>query len=65
MPDKKKTSQVNDQAREIIEESRKQNNGRQFILWIAALIIGGALGWMNNPSLNELFNFIATIYSFT
>ena len=63
MVDKKNPSQVNDKAREIIEESRKQSNGKQFILWMAALVIGGALGWMNNPSLNELFNFIATIFT--
>ena len=63
MADKKTPSQVNDKAREIIEESRKQSNGKQFILWMAALVIGGALGWMNNPSLNELFNFIATIFT--
>ncbi|MBQ6912999.1 MAG: dicarboxylate/amino acid:cation symporter, partial [Acidaminococcaceae bacterium] len=63
MADKKNPSQVNDKAREIIEESRKQSNGKQFILWMAALVIGGALGWMNNPSLNELFNFIATIFT--
>ena len=63
MADKKNPFQVNDTAREIIEESRKQGNGKQFILWMAALVIGGALGWMNNPSLNELFNFIATIFT--
>ncbi len=63
MADKKTPSQVNDKAREIIEESRKQSNGKQFILWMAALVVGGALGWMNNPSLNELFNFIATIFT--
>ncbi|MBQ6429793.1 MAG: cation:dicarboxylase symporter family transporter, partial [Acidaminococcaceae bacterium] len=63
MADKKNPSQVNDKAREIIEESRKQSNGKQFILWMAALVVGGALGWMNNPSLNELFNFIATIFT--
>lgn len=62
MADKKNPFQVNDTAREIIEESRKQGNGKQFILWMAALVVGGALGWMNNPSLNELFNFIATIH---
>ena len=63
MSNKTKPSQLDAKAKEIIEESRKQNNGKQFILWIAALIIGGALGWMNNPTLNELFNFIATIFT--
>ncbi|HBX75915.1 MAG TPA: dicarboxylate/amino acid:cation symporter, partial [Acidaminococcaceae bacterium] len=63
MTNKEKSAQVDAKAKEIIEESRKQSNGKQFILWMAALVIGGALGWMNNPSLNELFNFIATIFT--
>ena len=63
MSNNKKPTQVDAQAKEIIEESRKQGNGKQFALWMAALVIGGALGWMNNPSLNELFNFVATIFT--
>ena len=49
MADKKNPSQVNDKAREIIEESRKQSNGKQFILWMAALVVGGALSNAPNP----------------
>ena len=33
------------------------------LLWIAALIIGGILGWINNPGLNELFNFVASVFT--
>ncbi|MBP3812244.1 MAG: cation:dicarboxylase symporter family transporter, partial [Acidaminococcaceae bacterium] len=63
MANEKKPSRIDEQAKEIIEESKKQSNARQFILWMAALIVGGLLGWMNNPSLNELFNFVATVFT--
>lgn len=33
------------------------------ILWIAALVLGGALGLVSNEKLNELFNFIATAFT--
>ena len=33
------------------------------MLWIGALIVGGVLGWANVPVLNELFNFIATVFT--
>ena len=41
MSNNKKPTQVDAQAKEIIEESRKQGNGKQFALWMAALVIGG------------------------
>ena len=63
MANEKKPSRIDEQAKEIIEESKKQSNARQFILWMVALIVGGLLGWMNNPSLNELFNFVATVFT--
>jgi len=63
MANEKKPSRIDEQAKEIIEESKKQSNARQFMLWMAALIVGGLLGWMNNPSLNELFNFVATVFT--
>ena len=37
--------------------------GRQLALWIGALIFGAVLGWMNVPFLNQLFNFIATVFT--
>ena len=36
---------------------------RQFILWMGALIIGAILGWQHIPALNELFNFIAAVFT--
>ncbi|MCF0154940.1 MAG: cation:dicarboxylase symporter family transporter, partial [Veillonella sp.] len=49
--------------RDVLNQNRGQGKLRQFILWFAALIIGGILGWLNIPSLNELFDFIASVYT--
>ncbi len=38
-------------------------NGRQFALWIAALVLGGVLGTLGRGWLNEFFNFIASAYT--
>ena len=38
-------------------------NGKQMIIWLAALILGGALGMLNNNAVNEFFNFIASAYT--
>ena len=35
----------------------------QFILWMGALVVGAILGYMGIKPLNELFNFIATVYT--
>lgn len=40
-----------------------KGNGGQIVLWMAALVIGAILGWMNNPVLNDLFNFVATVFT--
>ncbi len=38
-------------------------NGRQFALWMTALILGGILGTLGIGWLNEFFNFIASVYT--
>ena len=38
-------------------------NGRQVIVWIAALVLGGSLGALGCGWLNEFFNFIAAVYT--
>lgn len=55
--------QVDKLAQEITLQSRGQGKLRQFILWVVALIVGAFLGWQNIPVLNELFDFIATIFT--
>lgn len=52
---------VKSQARAAMQGNK--GNGAQIVLWIAALVIGAVLGWMNNPILNDLFNFVATVFT--
>lgn len=54
---------VQEQAREAIRGSQGQHRGRQFALWMGALIIGAILGWFGIPALNQLFDFIATVFT--
>lgn len=46
-------------------EQRVKNgfNGKQFTIWLAALVIGGFLGTLGWVKLNEFFNFIAAVYT--
>lgn len=54
---------VQEETRQVMQSSRNQHRGRQFALWIGALIIGAILGWLNVPALNSLFDFIATVFT--
>lgn len=54
---------VQEQAREAMRNNRNRHQGRQFILWIGALILGAILGWLGIPVLNQLFDFIATVFT--
>lgn len=55
--------QVREQARELIHGNNGHKNSRQFALWMGALVIGAILGWMGIPALNQLFDFIATVFT--
>ena len=53
-----------------MESTESQKNDRkpskqtkQLILWIGALIVGAVLGMLGISALNELMNFIATVYT--
>ncbi len=59
----KENKNVQAQADEIIRKTRAQQSNKQFLWWIAALIIGGVLGWMGIPALNQLFDFLATVFT--
>ncbi|XOQ52050.1 MAG: Glutamate-aspartate carrier protein [Succiniclasticum sp.] len=50
-------------AQEVLRQNNPLRQGRQFVLWIVALVLGGILGWMNIPTLNALFNFIASVFT--
>ena len=54
---------VNATAQEVLRQNNPLRQGRQFVLWIVALVLGGILGWMNIPTLNALFNFIASVFT--
>lgn len=54
---------VRETAQEAIRQNRPKHQGRQFALWFGALILGGVLGWMGIEPLNELFNFVATVFT--
>ena len=38
-------------------------NGKQFAIWMCALVLGGVLGALRVEWLNEFFNFVAAIYT--
>lgn len=63
MSQNQNAQQVEQLKRDVLNQNRGQGKLRQFALWFAALIIGGILGWLNIPSLNELFNFIAAVFT--
>ena len=42
---------------------RKGFNGRQFAVWMAALLAGAVLGSLGNNHLNNFFDFIAAVYT--
>ena len=48
-----------------MEEKQLKNgfNGKQFAIWLAALILGALLGLSGNSALNNFFDFIAAIYT--
>ena len=55
--------EVEQKAQAALSAAKLNNQKRQVVLWIGALIVGGILGWVNVPVLNELFNFIATVFT--
>ena len=55
--------EVEEQAQAALSAAKLSGQKRQLALWIAALIVGGILGWANVPALNDLFRFIATVFT--
>ena len=60
-------NQNNDSVQQAREKALRRNkpgaSRNQIILWLGALILGCFLGSLGVPSLNDLFNFIATIFT--
>ena len=44
-------------------KSKSGFNGRQFAIWMTALVLGGILGTLGIGRLNDFFNFIAAVYT--
>lgn len=63
MAENKKQNSVKETAQNAMRENKPKAQGRQFVLWFGALILGGILGWMGIHWLNELFNFVATVFT--
>ena len=59
----KKNEEVQAAAQKALEANKKNKPGRQFVLWMLALVLGAALGWLGIKPLNELFTFIATVFT--
>ncbi len=54
---------VNETARAVLEEHQPRGQGKQLMFWIAALVVGGFLGCLGVAQLNELFSFIAAVFT--
>ena len=54
---------VEETAKEAMAKSSPQAQRKQLILWFGALLIGAVLGWMQIPSLNGFFDFVATVFT--
>ena len=63
MTDRNPNTNIDETARAVLEEHRPRGQGKQLMLWIAALAVGGVLGCMGIPQLNELFAFIAAVFT--
>jgi Na+/H+-dicarboxylate symporter len=63
MTEDKNKGTVEQKVQEAMNASRGNHNGRQFALWMGALILGGILGWLGIKPLNEFFTFVATIFT--
>ena len=59
----KKNEEVQAAAQKALKANKKNKQGRQFVLWMLALVVGAALGWLGIKPLNELFTFIATVFT--
>ncbi len=54
---------VEETAKEAMAKNSPQAQKKQLILWFGALLIGAVLGWMQMPSLNGFFDFVATVFT--
>ncbi len=58
-----KNEEVKNLAEQVLSENKNKKQGRQFLLWILALVVGAGLGWLGIKPLNDLFDFVATVFT--
>lgn len=46
-----------------VEKKKDNSQEKQIMLWIGALVVGAVLGMLGLSALNDLMNFIATVYT--
>ena len=46
-----------------VEKKKDRSQKKQMMLWIGALVVGAVLGMLGLSALNDLMNFIATVYT--
>lgn len=46
-----------------VEKKKDNTQKKQIMLWIGALVVGAVLGTLGLSALNDLMNFIATVYT--
>ena len=63
MDNRNQNTNINETARAVLEEHRPKGQGKQLALWIAALAVGGCLGCLGIAQLDELFAFIAAVFT--
>ena len=61
MAEEKKS--VAEAREEALRAHNPKASRKQLVLWFGALIAGGFLGFLGIAPLNELFNFIATVFT--
>ena len=55
--------EVQKAAADVVRTNQNGDAKKRFILWTGALIAGAVLGALGNAALNELFDFIATVFT--
>ncbi len=63
MSNSEEQNSIRETAEEAMRKARGSRQKKQLALWIGALILGGVLGLTGIPFLNDLFNFVATVFT--
>ncbi|MCQ2373898.1 MAG: dicarboxylate/amino acid:cation symporter [Phascolarctobacterium sp.] len=58
-----KKDDVKQTAAEAMNEHRAHSSNTQIFVWIGALVLGGILGSLGSGTINEMCNFVATVFT--